>query len=254
MPKKDKERKRQRKQKQWEREKAEIEDRWRKAPHMKAALRAKGCILPFYDTLDSYEAEFGKLVAWAKAEFRSLHEVYEVSPIDLDDEGDWGRLGLPADWTQILFDCDDALAASYTTRDTTANLRGATTGFRDATGEFHTIIQVVKNPACQWEHKEFKYALKLPVLLHEIGHVTDYESKINFDRDSKRADLIEGEVYAHLFTLDECFRRAYYMSGTTYLDSLAAYKDASDYRGEVVRRVLARFQKPTHRPWMDYDL
>ena len=221
---------------------------------MKVALKAKGCVLPFFDTLDSFEAEFKKLVAWAKTDFPSLHEVFEVSPADLDAEGDWGRLGLPGDWVQVRFDCDDELAASYTARDTTANLRGATTGFHDGSGGFHTIIQVVKNPACRWEHKEYKYALKLPVLLHEIGHVKDYESKINFDRDSKTADLIEGEVYAHLFALDECFRRAYFMSGGMYLDSLTDYKDATDYRGEVVRRLLARFQKPTYRQWMDYEL
>jgi hypothetical protein len=254
MPKKDKERKRQRKQEQWEREKAEAEDRWRKAPQMKAALRAKGCVLPFYDTLDSYEAEFKKLVVWAKGSFRSLHEVFEVSPTDLDDEGDWGRLGLPADWTQIRFDFDHELASSYIARDTEANLRGVTTGFHDTTGGFHTIIQVIKNPACRWEHKEYRYILKLPVLLHEIGHVKDYENKVNFDRDTKRADLIEGEVFAHIFALDECFRRAYYMSGSMYLDSLTTYKDATDYRGEVTRRVLARFQKPVYRQWMDYDL
>ena len=39
-----------------------------------------------------------------------------------------------------------------------------------------------------------------------------------------------------------------------YLDSLTAYKDAADYRGEVVRRLLARFQKPVYRQWMDYDI
>ena len=127
-------------------------------------------------------------------------------------------------------------------------------GFHAASGAFHRIIQVVKNPACQWEHKEYKYALKLPVLLHEIGHVKDFEGKVNLDRDSKTADLIEGEVYANLFALDECFRRGFYISGRMYLDSLTAYRDASDYRGEVARRLLDRFQHPTYRQWMDYDI
>ena len=40
-----KERGRQWKQSQWERKKAEIEERWRLAPQMKAALKAKGCVL-----------------------------------------------------------------------------------------------------------------------------------------------------------------------------------------------------------------
>jgi hypothetical protein len=242
------------KQRQWEKEKTEIEKSWKAARQLKAALRSKGCILPFYDTLDSWEAEFKKLVTWAKSEFSSLHEVFEATAEELDVEGNWTRLGLPADWTQVRYDCDDDLAASYTARDSKANLRGGAIGFHDADGGFHTIIRVLKNPVCKWEHKEYKYAFKLPVLLHEIGHVKDFESKINFDRDSKAADFIEGEVYANLFALEECYRRAYFMSGDTWLDSLAAYKDSEDYRGEVARRMLARFQKPAHRPWMEYDL
>jgi len=245
-------RRQERKQRQWEKESAEIVARWRRAPHVKAALREKGCVLPFYDTLDSYETEFKRLVTWAKTEFRSLHAVFEASPAELEDEGDWVQIGLPADWVQVRFQCDDELASSYSVRDTTANLRGATTGFHDADGGFHTIIQVVKKLECQWQHKEYKYALKLPVLLHEIGHCKDFEEKINFDRDSRKAEILEGEVYANLFALNQCFRRAYYMSGGMFLDSLTAYKDATDYRGEVVRRVLERFEKPTYREWMDY--
>lgn len=113
---------------------------------------------------------------------------------------------------------------------------------------------MIRNPACKWEHKEYKYALKLPVLLHEVGHVKDMEGKVHFDRDSKTVDLIEAEVYAHCFSLNECFDRAYYMSGEMYLDSLTAYKHASGYRGEVVRRLLNRFEKPVFRQWMDFDL
>src|SRR5262245_877580 len=176
MSKKEKDRKRQQKQQQWEREKAEIEDRRRKAPQVKAALRVKGCVLPFYDALDSAEEEFKRLAHWAKATFRSLHEVFEVGAEQFGE--DWRQLGLPADWEQIQFDCDDERAASYMVRDTKANLRGSTTGFFDGSGGFHTVIQISKNPACHWEHKEHKYLFKLPGLLHEIGHVKDFEEKI----------------------------------------------------------------------------
>jgi hypothetical protein len=254
MGKKDDDRKRKARQARWERERADVENRRKMAPRTKAALRAKGCVLPFYDALDSAEEEFKKVVAWAKPTFTSLHEVYEVGAEELDDEAHWQRLGLPGDWRQVRFEIDDELAESYKAPDSEASLRGAATGFLDSKGGFHTIIRVIKNPPCQWEHKEHKYLLKLPVLLHEIGHVKDYEAKINFDRDTKRADLIEGEVFANRFALNECFRRAYYMSSRMYLDSLTKYKDATNYLGEVVRRVLERFRMPEFRPWTDYDL
>ena len=67
MAKKDKERERRRKQEQWERENAQITDTRRLAPRMKRDLRAKGCVLPFYETLDAYEEEFHRVVAWAKS-------------------------------------------------------------------------------------------------------------------------------------------------------------------------------------------
>jgi hypothetical protein len=150
-----KDRERQRKKQKWETEDAGIKARWQKAPQMKAALRAKGCVLPFYDFLDSYEVEFKKLVAWAKAEFRSLHDVYEVSHADLDNDSNWTRLGLPKHWQQVRFDCDGDLAASYTKRDSNANMRGSTVAFRDDTNNLHTIVEVLRNPVCGLEHCTF---------------------------------------------------------------------------------------------------
>lgn len=94
----------------------------------------------------------------------------------------------------------------------------------------------------------------MPFLLHELGHVKDYENKINFDRDTKTADFIEAEVYANLFALDESFRRGYYLAGESFLDSMTAHQNTEDHRGEVCRRLLARFQKPAYRPWTDYKL
>jgi hypothetical protein len=35
---------------------------------------------------------------------------------------------------------------------------------------------------------------------------------------------------------------------------LGNYREGMDYRGEVSRRVLDRYQKPERKPWQDYDL
>ena len=43
-----------------------------------------------------------------------------------------------------------------------APLRGATTAYRDGAGALRTVIEVVKNPAVAFEHKEYKYLLNLP--------------------------------------------------------------------------------------------
>jgi len=245
---------RDRKQAQWEKENADIQMYRRLGPQMKKALRAKGCVLPFYEVIDSAEDEFRKLVAWAKGEFRTLYEVHEV---DLDilkakKRNEW--LTLPADWEQIFYDCGDSAAATYNDPDEKANLRGFTAAYRDASGGLHTVVEVVKNPAVQWAHKEYKYLFKIPILLHELGHVKDIENKVCFDVDKKTADLIEAEVYANIFALTECFRRGYYMSAEMFYDSLADYQNDNGYRGEVAKRVFQRFAKPTYKKWVDYDL
>jgi hypothetical protein len=208
MPKK-KHREQAARQAQWEKENADIENRWQLAPAAKAALRRQGCVLPFYDYLDSFETEFANLVAWGKAEFRTLHAVFEVAATEPNEDRSWMRLHLPADWTQIRFDFDGEVADSYVAPDKSANLRGSTIGFWDVAGHLHTVVQVLKNPECQWVHREYRYGLKIPILLHEFGHVMDYEYRINIDVAARTGDLIEAEVYANVFALDECYRRGY---------------------------------------------
>lgn len=164
MSKKDRDRERKQRQRQWRQEKDRIVDLWSKAPQVKAALNAMGCLLPFYEGLDSYETEFKKVIAWAKTTFRSLHEVFEVDDRLVDDDSNWTQFGLPLDWTQVMFDCDDPLAASYTARDHQANMRANAVGFHDASGGFHTIIRILKNPTFEHvEHHEYKYGSQVAI-------------------------------------------------------------------------------------------
>lgn len=252
MKRKDKERKQEQAQAEWERENKLFQKFRATGPEMKKALRAKGCNLPFYDFLDSYEDEFKKMVAWAKSQFRSLHEVYEMMPAEMDQG--WQQHGLPSDWTHIKFKCDDDHASSYLDEDPNAGLRGGAICFHDSSGQVRTIIEVIRNPKIGKRHKESKYVFKLPILFHEVGHVKDFEENINFNRTTFTADLIEAEVFAHLFALNQCYQRAYYISGDSWLASLMKHKDATDYRGEVVRRVLERFTKPALKSWQDYQI
>jgi hypothetical protein len=251
MPNKDRERQ----QRQWEKENAVIQQYRRHGPQMKAALRAKGCVLPFYELLDSSEEAFGNLVAWAKQEFHTLHEVYETEHDILKTKKGKEHLRLPESWEQVIFDCKDSPEiASYNDPDDKANLRGGTTAYRDSEGGLHTVVEVGKNPPVRWEHKEYKYLFKIPLLLHELGHVKDMENRVCFNVDTKTVDLIEAEVYANIFSLTECFRRGYFMSAEMFYDSLAGYKNDTAYRGEIVRRLFERFQKPDYKKWIDYEI
>jgi hypothetical protein len=89
---KKKDREQARRQAQWEKENADIENRWTLALAMKAALRKHGCLLRLYELFDSFETEFANLIARGKAQFASLHEVFEVAPTEPDDDRTWRRL------------------------------------------------------------------------------------------------------------------------------------------------------------------
>lgn len=241
-------------QAKWEKENAEIGRHRKMAPLLKAALRAKGCDLQFFELLDPYEAEFAKVVAWGKQEFPALYAVYEVDRKRLDDENGWRRLGLPTDWQRITLIIDDDVGKTYTAPDDAANLRGSTTVLQDRAGTIHYVIEVIKNPEFVLLHRDYRYGLKLSILLHELGHVKDYVNRVNLNLDTRSGDIIEAEVYANQFAIEECYRRGYFAVGDTLLASLGKYRDDDGYRGEVARRLFDRFQKPNFRPWTDYDI
>ena len=241
------------KDKQWEAENARIHNARKRAQTVKQALRRAGCRLPFYELLDSYNEAFQTLLQGAKREFPSLYEVYEV---DAQEMKDFSSLGLPASWTHIRFPCEDQLAGSYTADDPSANLYGCTTWFQSPTGEIRSIIRLPRKPACGFVHSEFRRGWNLPVLLHEVGHVKDSEIRQNIDPTTARADVIEAEVFANVYCLTECYRRAYFSGGETVFNALAkhATEDPSDYRTEVARRVVSQFQRPQFKRWTDYEL
>ena len=70
--------KRARRQRQWEEEDKTIRDLRAKAPYIKMILRGRGCVLPFYDYLDSYPDEFQRIATAAKNEHPSLIGIHEV--------------------------------------------------------------------------------------------------------------------------------------------------------------------------------
>src|SRR5262249_47608528 len=83
---------------------APIADAKRNAPLIKSHLKARGCDLPFYDYLDSYEEEFQRIVARAEAEYPSLIDVRVVE----HDDGRCGWSEAERDGlTEIVFDGDE---------------------------------------------------------------------------------------------------------------------------------------------------
>jgi hypothetical protein len=87
--------------------------------------------------------------------------------------------------------------------------------------------------------------MKLMTLIHELGHVQDMERSINFDHVAKRCDMIEAEVYAHLYSLERMARMNYSQCFDMLMDALKRAVGGDGYLSEVATLVLQR--APTYR-------
>lgn len=238
-------------QKEWEAERDRLHNIRSKAPQVKAIARSRGFALPFFDALDSYEAEFNKVVEEAQATFPSIIGVFEV---DSEDAAlrEREKYGVGSDWEHIRYTCSDPTAGTYNDPDLTGNINGNTTAFREPGGRVRTLVMIRRAVAGVMRHRDAKYAFKLIALFHELGHVDDIEKQTNFHFNGGTADIIEAEVYAHLYALERCNRRGLFMSADTLEDALKKYPGGADYRAEVARRVLARYQRPERKGWGEY--
>jgi len=245
--KKAKEQKRARRQREWEEEDKTIKDLRAKAPYIKIIVRGRGCVLPFYDCLDSYSDEFHRIATAAKAEHPSLIGIHEVDDDTFaEPEKHWSELGY-GDLQQVFFHVGDNVP-NYGAGSLDANLCGAMTAFLTPNQDVRSVIlirQIVKGI----KHRELKYGLKIASLFHEIGHVQDLEQGRNFDVPGRRFQVIEAELFAHLYALEQMARRNLYQSFNMLAGGLRDAIPKGGYGGEVAKKVLERLPAYRLRDW-----
>jgi len=227
------------KQRQWEQEAESIKNFRVKAPYIKLIVRGRGCQLPFYDYLDSYADEFQRIADAARIEHPSLLGVHEVDDaIFAENEKNWPKLGY-SDLQQIFFQIEEDVP-DYGTGSLDANLCGSMSAFLDKDGTLRSVILIRQSVKCSLQHRELKYALKIASLLHEIGHVQDLEQGINFDVPARRLRVIEAEVVAHLFALEQMAQRSLTKSFQMLADGLRDAIPKGGYVSKVAESVLER--------------
>lgn len=246
--KKDKRKDRTRKRQSWEGECQQIRDSQANAPQMKRLLRQKGCELPFYDFLDSYEDEFQRIADAAKTEHASLLGIHEVDDQTYSScETDWSKLGY-TDLQQIFFDIKEVVP-DYGRKGTDENMCGFMSAFLDADRNVRSVILIRRTVKISQQHREFKYAFKIASLLHEIGHVHDLEHGVNFDVATNRLSLIEAEVFAHLYCLEHLARRNLLQSFQMVEGGLKDAIPKGGYLSEVAQKVLERMPSYQLTDW-----
>ena len=189
--------------------------------------------------LDSYADEFQQIATAATKEHPSLIGIHEVDDRTFATaENDWSQLGC-GDLQQVFFNIEGDLS-DYGAASPDANLCGSMSAFLDSDQNLRSIILICQTVKGTFQHRELKYALKLASLLHEIGHVQDLEKGLHFDVPTRRFDVIEAEVFAHLFALEQMAQRNLRQSFNTLVDGLRDTIPKGGYGGEVAQKVLER--------------
>jgi hypothetical protein len=70
------------------------------------------------------------------------------------------------------------------------------------------------------KHPLFRDAVRLMVLLHELGHADDISKGINYDHDHLQVDLAAAEAYAHSFVCSQAQRNGYPLLVRMCLDNV----------------------------------
>lgn len=241
---KDKRRERAKRQRQWEHEHKTIKEFRAKAPYIKMILRGRGCVLPFYDYLDSYADEFQRIGETAKHDHPSLIGIHEVDDHTFgENEKNWPKLGY-GDLEQVFFNIGEDVP-DYGTGSLDANLCGSMSVFLDPERNVRSVILIRHAVKGSMQHRDLKYALKVASLLHEIGHVQDLEQGLSFDVATRRLRVIEAEVFAHVFALEEMAKRSLVHSFNMLAGGLREAIPEGGYVSEVAKKVLERL--PTHQ-------
>ena len=238
------------KKNKWKQENESRKNFERMGPAYKEVLRMRGCNLPFYDYLDSYTQVFHKFANEAVKNQPSLLGVHELDEDANTVELDWSSLGYK-NLEQIFFDIDGELD-DYGKGSADANLSGSMTAFRNENGELKSIITIQKSVKGSMQLAEYKYALKVAALVHEIGHVVDLESGKNIDAVDKTMDVFEAEAFAHLYALERLAKSGLRQSFMMLYDALAEAVGGAGYIAKVAGLVMERVPKYKLVDWNDF--
>jgi hypothetical protein len=224
-------------------------DSERRSSDLRQYIRGAGIHLAFYDGLDSYEKEFQAIANAARKEYPQLIDVLELSPSRFSAWAEeWPLIigpqypGLDLEFIPPVHDYGPGWMKSR-----------ALAFISPRIGPDHRVcpVIVVNRGEPQELDGDRRYAVKVAALLHEVGHLIDMLSERNFDFSAGRVNIIEAEVFAHLYCLSELARRDLWISFNETRRSLLAACDDVGCFGVVARRVIDQMPPCSPRSWVD---
>lgn len=237
---------------QWEREKADF-DSWREnASEKKARARRNGYTLPFFDYLDSYQEEYKKIGERAKKEFAPhLFDVIETDET-IVVRTSWTEFGIPADWQHLVYHAEEPQPneVKHTAPTEMKTVFGVVHTFRTPSNELRLLALMKKTVQTNVKYSELKYAGRIGILLHEIGHVRDIIQGRFFNHETGVAEPLNAEVSANCYALEQCRKCGYQMSCDNFVTALR--NDTTGFRGEVARKTFETCDMTRPQSWLDF--
>ena len=213
---------------------------------LKPHFRRVGCDLPFYDEIDSYEAEFQYTVKAAQEQFPSLLGVHEVEPHEIDDI-EWLKRFFPQ-YRIASFDLADEFDGY-----SEATSQGNTSNLIDDQDQVFSVVRILRIPHTIHVHPEHYYGIKLGTLHHELGHVHDVVNGIQTFPLKRIFPLVAGEVYANVYSLERLAERYCLITYDRVYRIMQEWTERKEpFEREIAQLVIEQHPKRRLMNWRDY--
>ena len=218
-------------------------------------LEEAGIHFKFFDHADSYVQKFRQIADDAIRDHASLLGVHLVGNEFLD-EPKWAELGY-TDLIPLNIDANDTIGYGDVPRAidrNRINIRGTCNLFRGKNAEINTIILVPQylGATKTLVHPEQKASMRIGTLYHEIGHVNDVENEINFNFESNTYNVLEAEVYANIYLLEQLSNNDLWFTYSRFREIFEEHAINAETGPlyEISRRVLDAASPLEPRDWM----
>lgn len=121
-------------------------------------------------------------------------------------------------------------------------------------GKVRPFVFVDSDIRGESKNEDVAWAIRTLMLLHEFGHADDILKGKNFDHASRTLDIVEAEIYAHLFAAKVAQKRGYREGLSYYISNFQEYaKSDSELLKEVAAGLLSCKEYRSMRQWVKKD-
>ncbi|WP_444898852.1 hypothetical protein ACJJIX_12795 [Microbulbifer sp. VAAC004] len=195
-----------------------------------------------------YEAIFSKIneIIKSKLDLKTV-DVYEAAQelLSGSHEDKFKKNEIKYDEIISTLVKDNTIAADY---GTSSFVAGATTFYR-LDNQIKSAVFILPSI----EGNALQEALRYIALLHELGHVSDFENGKNIHFDGEKVDVVKAEGYAEVFALKHLDRnktdKIDKLTKSIFAEALLKRKDKNKMYEDIHKEITKYFREKRLRKW-----